>query len=176
MKTIITMIFIVLLSSCSSAGKKVIDKLYYRFPEPVVSLSNSEHPFVVKRPVALGILGNRPMVAQNSDGGLIQMRHNFWLESPKILLQNYLNKVFVFSSEQSAITDNLTVEILHLEKKQDMAILELKFVIKDKTGSVSFNRTYLHQKQLAANTIPQFVKSMADLLQLITHNFSDDLK
>lgn len=176
MKTLYALIFIALLSSCSSAGKKTTDKLYYRFYEPEVSLSNIEHPIVVKRPTSLGILGNRPMVAQNNDGGLIQMQHNFWLESPKTLLHNYLNKVFVFTTDQSATIHNLDVEILHLEKKQDTAILELKFVVKDKTGVVVFNKTYLQQKKLAANNIPQFVKSIADLLQLITQNLIDDLK
>jgi uncharacterized lipoprotein YmbA len=172
------MFVVVLLTSCSLGGKKTIDKLYYRFPEPVISLTSSQYPLIVKRPKALGILGNRPMVAQNNDGGLIQMQHNFWLESPKILLFNYLNKVFNVHLEpdQLSKTNYLNVEILHLEKKQDTAILELKFVIKNKEGVNVFNKTYFSQKKLAENNIPQFVNSVSEMLKIMTKQLVEDIK
>jgi len=176
MKIFYSLILVVLVSSCSSGGKKAIDKLYYRFPEPVTSLTDAQYSFVVKRPSALGILGNRPMVAQNSEGGLIQMQHNFWLESPKVLLNNYLNKVFNFSIGQSEITHYLNVEILHLEKAQDKAILELKFTIKNKKERVVFSKTYFQQDKISANNIPQFVKSMGVLINTMIQQFIDDIK
>lgn len=176
MKKLYTFILIIFLSSCSLGGKKAVDKIYYRLSEPTVTFSSDTNPLVVNRPSALGILGNRPMVVQNEEGGLIQMQHNFWLESPKVLMQNYFNKVFNVKPDHPSSTKKLDVEILHLEKKQDTAILELKFVIKDKTGVTVFNKTYLLQMQLKENTIPQFVQSISAMLNNMTLSLLEDVK
>ena len=66
MKTLFSLLLIITLTSCSLGSKKVADKLYYRFSEPQMIMANSD--FSVQRPTAMGILANRPMVAQKSDG------------------------------------------------------------------------------------------------------------
>jgi ABC-type uncharacterized transport system auxiliary subunit len=166
MKTINILLLILLLSACSSAQKKVVDKTYYRFPEPQPS-NVSSVDFLIKRPSALGILGNRPMVAENKKGGLTQMNHNFWLESPKVLLQNYLGKLFVKGNQKNE-RKTLNSQILHLEKKQDMAILAIKFELIDAENKVLFTQSYQRSEKLNQNTIASFVKTIYMLLDKIT--------
>ena len=170
MKLIITIVISLLISACSFSGKKTPDKLYYRFPE--LTQAPIEKNIIVKRPSAMGIIGNRPMVAQNADGSLLQMQHNFWLESPKVLLQNYLEKIFVNDAENN---NTLNAQILHLEKKQQLAIVEIKFIITNSERQQIFNKTYIEESKLAENTIPAFVKNTSILLKKIVNQLIDDM-
>ena len=170
MKLIITVVISLLISACSFSGKKTPDKLYYRFPE--LTQAPIEKNIIVKRPSAMGIIGNRPMVAQNADGSLLQMQHNFWLESPKVLLQNYLEKIFVNDAENN---NTLNAQILHLEKKQQLAIVEIKFIITNSERQQIFNKTYIEESKLVENTIPAFVKNTSILLKKIVNQLIDDM-
>jgi len=170
MKLIVTIVISLLISACSFSGKKAADKLYYRFPE--LTQAPVAKNIIVKRPSAMGIIGNRPMVAQNVDGSLLQMQHNFWLESPKILLQNYLGKLFV---NNGANGNTLNTQILHLEKKQQLAIVEIKFIITNSENQPIFNKTYKKTSKLTENTIPAFVKSSSILLQKIVSQLIGDM-
>ncbi|MBL4773001.1 MAG: membrane integrity-associated transporter subunit PqiC [Alcanivoracaceae bacterium] len=172
MKLITTLAISLFISGCSLSGKKPPDKLYYRFPETTQA---SQTNLIIKRPSAAGIIGNRPMVAQNSDGSLIQMQHNFWLESPKALLQNYLEKTFVSNINIGTTSNVLNTHILHLEKKQNTVILAITFTITNNKRQQIFKKTYKQEGQLQHNTIPAFVSSFSTLLENIVSQFSREI-
>ena len=173
MNKITIILMTLLISACSSSSKKPADKMYYRFPEstiqPVDDLSID-----VKRPSAMGILGNRPMVAQTSNTGLIQMNSNFWLESPKVLLHNYLLEIFKAKENENSLT--LNSQILALEKKQDVALLSIHFTLTNVENKSIFKNTYKSQKQLSDNSIAAFTKAIAELLEEMTHKLTKDIQ
>jgi len=172
MKIILFLIIMLTLFSCTSVGKKSVDKLYYRFGEAPVTASESN--FLVQRPVAMGILGNRPMIAQNSDGALVQLNHNFWLDSPKILLQNYLLQSFNVTPDRHE--NVLKTTILNLEKKGASSLLTITFTLVDDNNEVLFQKTYKKQQTLTQNTIPAFVRSISESLKYIVKQLASDLK
>lgn len=172
MNTKFILILIVLLSSCSTGGKKNIDKLYYRFPEAISLTHHLE--FSIPRPSAMGILGNRPMVAQNDEEALLQLNHNFWLDSPKVLLQNYLVKAF--KTTTSGKKNALNVMILNLEKKGETSVVSFAFSLVDSNSKTLFQKTYKIQNQLMQNTMSDFVKSVGQSIETIVKQLSDDLK
>lgn len=172
MKIILTMLVFLFLSACTSSGKKPADKMYYRFPEN--SLQPINKNITVKRPTAMGILGNRPMVAQTNDAALIQMSSNFWLESPKVLLRDYLDKIFQSNSEQDLYT--LKSHILALEKKQDEAILSITFTLTDNNNTPILNKTYKRQTHLSNNTIASFSNAIAKMLKEMVQELSNDVQ
>lgn len=173
MNKIVILLSILMLTACSSSSKKPVDKMYYRFPEssiqPVKTLN-----IEVKRPSAMGILGNRPMVVQTQSNGLIQMNNNFWLESPKVLLQNYLSEVFVKVTDKPLLT--LNSQILALEKKQNQALLSIKFSLTDSNNLVVFDKTYKSQKSIGDSSIAAFANSMDTLLEEMIKQLSLDIQ
>ncbi|MCF6288785.1 MAG: hypothetical protein L3J53_06055 [Proteobacteria bacterium] len=171
MKIIITLITVLLVTACSSTGGKAVDKVYYRFPS--VTTTPIDRKLYIAQPTAVGILGNRPMVAENINGGLLQMSHNFWLDSPKKLLHNYLHKVLVHTQDKKA--DRLLTKILHLEKKGTHSVLAIKFIILDADNKQIFNKTYQTEEALASNDIPTFVTSIANSLTNMIQQLLNDL-
>jgi len=171
MKKLLILFVIILVSACSSSGKKPADKMYYRFPENNLEPINKN--ITVKRPTAMGILGNRPMVAQTNDAALIQMSSNFWLESPKILLQAYLDKIFQSNSDHDVYT--LNSHILALEKKQDEALLSIKFTLTDNNKETVVEKTYKSQAHLSNNTIASFSNAIAKMLKEMIQELSKDV-
>jgi ABC-type uncharacterized transport system auxiliary subunit len=172
MKQLSLILIILLISACSSS-KKPVDKLYYRFHDIATISIDNKHNIIVKRPSAMGILGNRPMVAQNTDGALLQMNHNFWLESPKILLHQYLTKLF--SNDISKTKLILNSQILQLEKKQDNALLSIKFTVTDLDNAIVFEKTYQQNMMLATNSIPQFVNNISIMLKKMIQQLIIDI-
>ena len=172
MKNLIPILLILLISACSSSGKKATEKLYYRFPEGsnIVVDRNT----VVKRPTAMGIIGNRPMVVQDSEGALKQMHYNFWLDSPKVLLHNYLLKVFPSSSNEIELI--LNSQILKLEKKQTSAILEIKFIATNLQGKPILNKTYSLESSLENNSIPKFAQAIGKMLEQVVAQLAQDIQ
>lgn len=173
MRKIALLLFIIVLGACTSSGKKQTGKKYYRFPEHNITPTTDLQVYV-KRPSAMGILGNRPMVVQTNDGSLIQMNNNFWLESPKTLLHNYLQEAFVNDPEHVDYT--LNSQILMLEKKQDQALLSIKFTLTDLEHKLVFSKTYKKNRPLTENNIPAFVKSITILLEEITQEMIQDIQ
>lgn len=171
MRKLASLLIILLISACSS-NNKTVDKLYYRFQD-VTTSSYINKSITVKRPSAMGIIGNRPMVVQNTDGALLQMNHNFWLESPKILLYQYLNKIFNNNNSEPNLI--LNSQILQLEKKQTSALLSIKFIITDKDNSVIFKKTYQQETKLASSSIPDFVNNINKMLGSIVQQLVDDI-
>lgn len=172
MKALSVLIIVLMVSACSSKGPKAVDKLYYRFP--IVTQAPVNQNFKVERPSAMGILGNRPMVVQDANGGLTQMNHSFWLDSPKILLHNYLNKVFTYT--QDSQTNTLLTQIISLEKKGLSSILAIKFTIVDSNKKHIYEKTYHAQEALSHNDIPAFVKSISSSLVKLVQQFVNDVQ
>jgi uncharacterized lipoprotein YmbA len=164
-----------LLSSCSSSGsKKQFQKFYYRFPEPqAVTLLK---PLTINKPTALGIFTNRPIVAVDSTGALQQMNYSFWLESPKVLLNDYLNKLFGVELQASEPSYLLDAHILKIEKHQDLAILAINFKILSADGQIDFDKTYEKQLQASDISVSQFVKNIGLLLDQITTQLHEEIK
>ncbi len=171
MKNLTPLLLILLISACSSSGKKATEKLYYRFPEASNVVDKN---IVAKRPTAMGIIGNRPMVVQDSEGALKQMHYNFWLDSPKVLLHNYLLKIFPSSSQEVELI--LNSQILKLEKKQSLAILEIKFIATNLQGIPVLNKTYILESSLESNSIPNFAKSIGKMLEQMVAQLAQDLR
>jgi len=173
MKNSILIILILILAACSSGGGKIPDKTYYRLAEPKIHI-NTQSITKIQRPSALGILGSRPIVAENNQGGMVQMNHNLWLESPKVLLNNYLIKVFKLNDSQDG-GNILSVEILHLEKKQTTAIIEIKFIILNQSDEIVFNKTYRQDNPMVKNSIVDFVHAINLSLNTIVQQLENDL-
>jgi len=172
MKTLFSLLLIITLTSCSLGSKKIADKLYYRFSEPLMIMANSD--FSVQRPTAMGILANRPMVAQKSDGALLQLNHSFWIDSPKLLLQNYLIKSFNVSPEHHDRT--LKTNILKFEKKGQNSLVSIAFTLVDSENNTLFQKTYSQQQELSENTMSAFVDSVSKSLAIIIKALAEDLK
>ena len=179
MKTTIKLSFItffIFLTACSSGGGTIPDKTYYRFAEPNTHIVD-KNISKIERPTALGILGSRPIVAENAQGGMVQMNHNLWLESPKVLLQNYLLKVFNLNNEKVMQKDGntLSAAILHLEKQQTTAIIEIKFTVKNSNDEIIFNKSYRQSQPMTENSIVDFVHVINQELAAISQQLSTDL-
>jgi len=173
MKNITLILIVLIVSACASKSNKVVDKLYYRFPE---AQENTHKKFIIARPTALGIIGNRPMIAENSDGALRQMQHNFWLDSPKILLWLYLQKAFSNTANEEDNLSTLGTTLLKLEKKQESAVVAIKFTVKNAENKVIFDKTYNESQALTTNTIASYVKSTSMLIDKIVKQFAEDIQ
>lgn len=167
--SIITLIF--LLSGCSSSGKKSIDKLYFRFPE--ATKNSIDKKIEIKRPQAMGIIGNRPMVVLTKEGGLMQMQHHFWLDSPKVLLQNYLEDTLGKEDETNYV---LSSTILNLEKDNNSAVVAIKFLLADKSGNTILNKTYKQQTEINGESISDFAHTAQRLINEIVAQLVDEIQ
>lgn len=165
---------LLLLGACSSSGKKSSEKLYYRFPD-VNSVPIGKN-IIVKRPTAMGILGNRPMVVQTTDGALKQMNNNFWLDSPKVLLHNYLAQLLPVQLGKDGDAYVLNSQILKLEKQKTITSLEIKFILSDLKGNQIFKKTYMKSTDVGSSSVPLFVKTLGTMLEKITQQLVKDIQ
>lgn len=134
MKIYYLLVFILMMSACSSKPAAV--KKYYRIETTSHNETVQKHDATVwiAKPDAHSILGSRPMVATDSEGALQQLSHHTWLESPKILIQEQLQKA-LSQQWQSVVTDRprnldyyqLHSRILAFEKKQSQAHVRMTF-------------------------------------------------
>jgi ABC-type uncharacterized transport system auxiliary subunit len=176
MKLFVIILFSLLISSCSTGNKKQFQKLYYRFPEP--QALKLVKPLSIKQPTAIGILANRPIVAINSTGALQQMNYSFWLESPKVLLKDYLLKKFggTPSSQASDTSSTLESHIIKIEKNQDLAILSINFKLTSPQGQIEFDKTYETQLQAGDLSVSLFVKNIGLMLDQIVAQLYEEIK
>lgn len=171
MKKFLLIALIIFLTACTSSGKKPVDKLYFRFPE--AQTVQIDKKIKVKRPTALGILGNRPMVVQNNDGALLQMQHHFWLDSPKVLLHNYMQDSFgKFNNTEFTLSST----ILKFEKHQNMAVVSISFELKDVNNKLLFNKTYSLTDSYNGNDISGFASSARKLVEQIVSQLIKDIQ
>lgn len=173
MRILILLSICMLLSSCSSGNKKQFQRLYYRFPEP----KTMQIPMAldIQKPTALGIFANRPLVAVDSTGALKQMNYSFWLESPKVLLNNYLNTMLVSENENTDKSYELQTQILQFEKQVNLAKVKIQFKLFNNEGNLIQEKTYENQLQASDKSVGQFVKNIGLILEQISSELVKDL-
>jgi ABC-type uncharacterized transport system auxiliary subunit len=166
-------VLVCLLSACSSSSKKQAERLYYRFPQaqPVELVDN----IIIKRPTALGILGNRPMVAMKEKGALVQMNSNFWLESPKVLLWNYLKQRFIHSNETGKNTAILQSEFRRLEKHKSKTFVSIHFVVTNEQGETTLDKTFEQVLDSPDTSIQSHVDNVHKAIELICNQLIQEL-
>jgi ABC-type uncharacterized transport system auxiliary subunit len=174
MRILILLLTSLVLFSCSSGGKKQFQKLYYRFPEP--QSIETPLPLTIKKPTALGIFANRPLVAVDSSGALKQMNYSFWLESPKVLFKNYLNSLFKQNESINEESYTLITHILKFEKQQDLAKVKINFKLISPEGTVTLDKIYEEQLQANDKSVGQFVKNIGKLLEKISQELAKDIQ
>ena len=154
-RTLLLFVALVVGTACSNQAAQT--KQYHRL---AVTLPSADQPtqagvLVVKRPEALSILGGRPMVATQDNGALIQLSHNFWLESPKILihdvLMNWASSHWQSVSKQTPYGSpfqQLDTRILAFEKNGDQIHLTLAFKLTDEKQQTLLEKTIDHQASI----------------------------
>ncbi|MCX7552610.1 ABC-type transport auxiliary lipoprotein family protein [Marinicella sp. S1101] len=172
----------IILSACGN--KPAQTKKYYRLsPSAAVTASETKPAtLVVKRPKALSILGGRPIVATKEDGSLVQLSHHFWLESPKVLLQDKL-KVWASEHWQSVSyqvpNDNthhiLDSRILAFEKRQKLAVVSLEFSLYDHENKLLFNQTYDNEQAIEGEGFKAFTTALSRSVDAILIQLTADL-
>ncbi len=170
-------ILLLLISACSN--KKAQSKKYFRmapYTSTVVVAEPSPLTLVVKRPKALSILGGRPIVATQADGSLVQLSHNFWLESPKVLLQDRI-KYWATNQWQHVayqVPNNdehviLESRILAFEKNQDQAMAELEFKLYDANNRLLSNHRLSASKTITEEGYKAFTQAITAAVDDILH-------
>lgn len=149
-KTLLSMLLLTLmLNACSNSISQ--SKKYFRLATPPTSDNTEPKPMAlaIKRPSALSILGGRPMVATQADGSLIQLSHNFWIESPKVLLRDYLKQWALqhwqsatFSEPETDVYQILETRILAFEKQQTTATVALEFTLYEQDHTLILNQQF----------------------------------
>jgi len=170
------------LSACSNSKTQI--KKYYRINATPTSSLAAVKPLtlVIKRPSAHSILGGRPMVATKEDNALIQLSHHFWLESPKILLQDIL-KSWALTHWQSVSYlkpykqphQILDTRILAFEKNKGQAKVILEFFLYDENSTLIFNQLYEQNQPLTEDGYHAFSESISTAIQTILEQLSADI-
>lgn len=178
------LVTIATLSGCSN--QKAQSKKYFRLPtaEQVTETPAEPKPLtlVIKRPKALSVLGGRPMVATQADGSLVQLSHHFWLESPKVLLQDRL-KIWAVGRWQSVSTQVpaqtahhiLDARILAFEKNQQQARVSLEFLLYNEDNRLLFDRQYDFQQDIEGDGYRAFSRAMGQAVNQILNELAADL-
>ena len=178
-------IFAFLFNACSS--NKAQTKKYYRLTVPITS-ATVDHTklkpltLVVKRPTALSILGNRPIVATKEDQSLIQLSQNFWLESPKVLLQDRIKQwaqhhwqAVSYQTPSTTTHQTLETRILAFEKNQNQAIAALEFFLYDNNKQLIFNQRFNAIENITEDNYPAFVNAISLAIESIFTQFNHQL-
>lgn len=181
-KAIVLTVLIFSLYACS--GNQTQTRKYFRITTSKVSSSTDLKPFtlVVKRPTALSILGGRPMVATKEDQSLIQLSHNFWLESPKVLLHDIIKNwsaqhwqsVTIQTPNQTNF-QTLNTRILSFEKNQAMATVTLEFFLYDDLNNLLFNKSYSHSEPIEGEGYSAFSKAISRSIDTILSQLASEI-
>lgn len=170
------------LSACGN--KPAQTKKYYRLSPSAAVTAPKPKPatLVIKRPKALSILGGRPMVATKEDGSLVQLSHHFWLESPKVLLQDKLK--YWASAHWDSVSyqvpndDNhhiLDSRILAFEKRQKLAVVSLDFSLYDHDNKLLFNQTYSFEQAIEGEGFKAFTTALSRAIDAVLTQLTADL-
>jgi ABC-type uncharacterized transport system auxiliary subunit len=181
-KWLLMSVFVWVLSACGNST--VQTKKYFRINS--AQMTSDVNPFattlVVKRPTALSILGGRPMVATQDDQSLVQLSSHFWLESPKVLLQdillnwagNHWQAVTTQTPHQQA-HQTLNTRILAFEKHQLQAKVSLEFNLYDEDNALLVTKQYVQTMDMQGEGYRAFAKAIGTAIDAILNQFSDDL-
>lgn len=180
--TILILVITLMLTACGS--KQAQTKQYFRLSDTTAVTNKTLKPMtlVVKRPRALSILGGRPMVATQADDSLVQLSHNYWIESPKVLLQDSIktwaeNLWQTVSYQTPADTAHQTLEtrILAFEKNQGVAIADLEFFLYDNDNQLIFNQQISATQTLQEDSYKAFAKAMSAAVASILTQLEEQL-
>lgn len=172
--TLVLLTSVILLNGCGS--KKAQTKQYFRLSTTPTTITNEIKPMtlVVKRPRALSILGGRPIVATQADNSLVQLSHNFWLESPKVLIQDRIKRWaedywqnVIYQTPANIKHQTLESRILAFEKKQNQAIVTLEFFLYDDDNQLLFNQQFNATENIPEDTYKSFAKAMSLAIESI---------
>ncbi|MGJ8662768.1 MAG: ABC-type transport auxiliary lipoprotein family protein [Marinicella sp.] len=171
-----------MLNACSN--NKAQSKKFYRLNTSAVASSDVSKPMtlVVKRPSALSILGGRPIVATQEDGSLIQLSNNFWLESPKVLLQDSI-KQWAAQHWQDVTyrqpTDNtyqiLETRILAFEKQHNQAKVSLEFSLIDDDDRIILNQQFDATTDISGTGYKAFTTAIGSAVDSVLNELSQQL-
>jgi ABC-type uncharacterized transport system auxiliary subunit len=173
---------LLILSACSNQVAQ--SKKYFRIKttEPANQAASNPLVLVVKRPKALSILGGRPMVATRDDDSLVQLSHHFWLESPKVLLQDIFKKWATrhwqsVSYQEPAEAEYQVLEsrILAFEKRQSSALVRLEFQLYDQDRNLKLNREFSHSEAIDGEGYQAFARAIGRAVDAILLDLSDEL-
>ncbi len=184
---VITRLFFVLitalvLTACGNSQTQT--KKYFRIntTEAVNAESVKADTLVVKRPTALSILGGRPMVATKEDNSLVQLSNHFWLESPKVLLQDILKtwaekhwKQITYQVPQQQAHHILNTRILAFEKNQNQALVTLEFSLYNEDNQLLFTTRLSQQQELTGEGYKAFAKAIGQAIDTILNQLSEQL-
>ncbi|WP_395374343.1 ABC-type transport auxiliary lipoprotein family protein [Marinicella sp. W31] len=171
----------VLCTACASTSSPV--RMHYRL-QPTEFSSTQQHSstVLIPEPKARGILGNRPMVATDANGALVQLDYNFWLESPRKLLHETITqwaeqrfKEVMPGRAYKKENLRLESEITAFEKKQNQAVVGIKFLLKDASGNTLLRKTYQHNQALSGEGYADFANGISEAIRLILSNLEQDI-
>jgi ABC-type uncharacterized transport system auxiliary subunit len=174
-----------LLLGLTACGNQVAQsKKYFRIKATETTASTEQRPMtlVVKRPKALSILGGRPMVATRDDDSLVQLSHHFWLESPKVLLQDIFKNWAAqhwqtVSYHEPAETDYQVLEsrILAFEKQQQLALVSLEFQLYDQDRQLLMSRELHQQQPIEGDGYRAFARAVGQAVDQILLDLAHEL-
>lgn len=182
--TLVILSVVLLFSACST--KKAQTKKYFRLAvaEPTTVQTDNKRPLilVVKRPSALSILGGRPIVATQTDGSLVQLSYNLWLESPKVLLQDKIRQwaenhwqTVSYQTPSNQPYQVLESRILAFEKNQDQATASMEFSLYDEDNQLLFNQQINATENITEDNYRAFVKALSLAVENIFAQLSAQL-
>lgn len=157
--------------ACSQKAAQV--KKYYRLDVAAESVNHSpvEGVLWVKRPEALGVLGNRPMVVTDPNGALQQLSFHHWIDSPKILLHHTLvshaqQHWELAQGGKPAGFDHteLVTQILSFEKNEGDAELTIKFTWYDAEGAQLKQQLLSSRQPITTDNYAGFADAMQGAL------------
>lgn len=156
-----------LLNACSNQVAQ--SKKYFRIKTTETTQPSTPKPMVlvVKRPKALSILGGRPMVATRDDDSLVQLTHHFWLESPKVLLQDIFKnwagghwQSVSFQEPANSEYQVLESRILAFEKQQQQAVVRIEFQLYDQDRKLLLNQVFSDSQEIEGDGYRAFARAI----------------
>ena len=186
MKTIsktFTIIFILLtITACSN--KVAQSKKYFRIPVSTTSEQTElkDITLVIKRPKALSILGGRPMVATQDDESLVQLSHHYWIESPKVMLQDILKnwaakhwQSVSYQTPNSEPYQILDSRIISFEKRQNQAKIAIEFILYNEDYQIIYDQQFEHSQNMEGDGFRAFSKAVGKAIEAILAELSGQL-
>jgi ABC-type uncharacterized transport system auxiliary subunit len=173
---------LLMLSACSNQVAQ--SKKYFRIKTTDTISQSDDKPMrlVVKRPKALSILGGRPMVATREDDSLVQLSHHFWLESPKVLLQDIFKKWAAGHWQSVSYQEPAEVEyqvlesrILAFEKQQSTALVRIEFQLYDQDQNLMLSREISHSQAIEGDGYQAFARAIGQAVDVVLQDLSHEL-
>jgi ABC-type uncharacterized transport system auxiliary subunit len=122
------------------------------------------------------------MVATQDDESLVQLSHNFWIESPKVLLQDILQvwasqhwQVATYQTPNEANYQILESRILAFEKYQNQAKVSIEFLLYDEDYQLIYHHQFEQFHQMDGEGYRAFTKAVSKAIESILNQLSDQL-